>query len=76
MEQVTETFEAVCPEGDRYTIQLWQRFVRNPNLRGGPSMPGSKRYALNSGEHVNPRSNGEFEIVWLDRDENTIVTRV
>jgi len=76
MEQVTETFEAVCQKGDRYIIQLWQRLVRNPNLQGEASILGSKRYALISGEHVNARSNGTFEIVWTDRDEITIVSRV
>jgi hypothetical protein len=75
-EEVAEVFDAQGASGAIYEVRKVQKYVSNPSLRSGGWAPGSVRYELASGEHVNPMSNGQFEIMWLDRADNELISRI
>lgn len=75
-EEVTEMFDAKSAEGDCYQVVKVQTFVSSPSTTGhGAWKAGSYRHELSTGESVNQISETEFEILWLDREDNEIIVR-
>jgi hypothetical protein len=75
-DEVTEEFNAEGESGNVYRVVKIQTLVSSPTTSGhGAWKKGSHHFELDSGESVNQISETKFEIVWLDRADNEIITR-
>lgn len=73
-EEVADRFEVEGSSGNTYEVLTLQTYVYIDGMQGRGK--GSVRYALGTGVSVNRNSESEFEILWLDREENEIATRI
>ncbi len=75
--EVTESFIAKSSEGNSYKVVKVQTFVSSPSTSGHSAWkPGSSYHALTTGESVNQISETDFEILWLDREDNEMIFRI
>ncbi|OEZ92185.1 hypothetical protein JAB9_47520 [Janthinobacterium sp. HH107] len=74
-EELVGNFQALSQDGNVYEVHIYQSFTEVRTMSGTGRARGSKRYALSTGEHVNPISDTEFSIVWKDERDPERITR-
>jgi hypothetical protein len=61
-ERETNCFEVADDDGNSYIVIELQQIATRNYLGGSHVVPGIKRLVLSTGEHVNPRKDGSFQI--------------
>lgn len=68
MQRETGQFQAEADDGTLYTVVEWTTFSEYRPLSGAPQwVRGAREYRLSTGGHVNPVSDGVYQI--FDTDE-------